>query len=131
MVTNFRVQLTSIRMILQPTYCNTTRKAVPIWLQTQLVSMRMLVHSLASLSGLRTHCCHELCFFCCCCCLGFFFWFFVCLLCLFKPTPMEYGGSQARGQIRAVAAVLHHSHFNARSKPHLWPTPRLTEMLDP
>ena len=28
---------------------------------------------------------------------------------------MAYGGSQARGQIRAAAAGLHHS--NARSKP--------------
>ena len=33
------------------------------------------------------------------------------------------------GQIRAVAAVLHHSHSNARSK--LWPIPQLMEMPDP
>ena len=42
-----------------------------------------------------------------------------------------YGGSQARGQIGAVAADLHHSHSNARSKPHLQPTPQLMVMLDP
>ena len=28
---------------------------------------------------------------------------------------MEYGGSEARGQIRAVAAGLHHSHSNSGS----------------
>ena len=30
-----------------------------------------------------------------------------------------YGGSQARGQIGAVAAGLHHSQNNTRSEPHL------------
>ena len=39
--------------------------------------------------------------------------------------PMAYGISQARGQIRAAAADLHHSHSNTRSKPYLWPTPQL------
>ena len=34
-------------------------------------------------------------------------------------TPMAYGGSQARGLIRAIAASLHHSHSNTRSKPRL------------
>ena len=29
-------------------------------------------------------------------------------VCLFRATPMAHGGSQARGQIRAVAASLHH-----------------------
>ena len=37
--------------------------------------------------------------------------------------PAVYGSSQARGQIRAAGAGLHHSHGNARSKPHLRPTP--------
>ena len=32
---------------------------------------------------------------------------------------MAYGGSQARGQIGAVAASLHHSHSNRGSKPRL------------
>ena len=41
--------------------------------------------------------------------------------CLFRTTPLAYGGSQARGQIGGAAAGLHHSHSNARSEPHLWP----------
>ena len=47
------------------------------------------------------------------------------------PHPRAYGGSQARGPIGAVAAGLHHSHGNLGSKPHLPPTPQLTEMPDP
>ena len=39
------------------------------------------------------------------------FLFFVCLfVCLIRATLMAYGSSQARGQIGAVAAGLHHSH---------------------
>ena len=37
--------------------------------------------------------------------------------------------SQARGQIGATAASLH--HINARSEPHLQHIPQLTAMLDP
>ena len=44
---------------------------------------------------------------------------------------MEYGGSQARGRIRAVVAGLYHSHSNARSELHLQPTSPLTAMPDP
>ena len=51
----------------------------------------------------------------------FFFFFF----------HVAYGGSQARGQIIAIAASLHHSHNNSRSEPHLQPTPQLMAMLDP
>ena len=47
------------------------------------------------------------------------FYFFVC----FRATPAAYGGSQARGQIRARAAGLHHSHSNAGSKLCLQPIP--------
>ena len=36
-----------------------------------------------------------------------FFFFF---LSFSRATPTAYGGSQARGLIRAVAAGLHHSH---------------------
>ena len=36
---------------------------------------------------------------------------------------MAYGGSQARGLTGAVATGLGHSHSNAGSKAHLWPTP--------
>ena len=45
-----------------------------------------------------------------------------------KKKCQEYGKqSQARGQIRAIAAGLHHSHSNAGSEPHLLPTPQLTQ----
>ena len=46
------------------------------------------------------------------------------ILLLFRAAPPAYRGSQARGQIRARAAGLHHSHSNARSEPYLWPTPQ-------
>ena len=42
-----------------------------------------------------------------------------CFFCLFRSASVVYGGSQARGQIRATAAGLHHS--NARSEPCLQP----------
>ena len=42
-------------------------------------------------------------------CLFLPFFFF----CLFRAAPMTYGGSQARDQIGAVVAGLHHSHRNA------------------
>ena len=50
---------------------------------------------------------------------------------LFRAAPEAYGGSQARGQIGAAAVGLHHSHSDARSKPHLQPTPQLTARPDP
>ena len=43
----------------------------------------------------------------------------------------SYGGSQARGRIRAVAAGLRQSHSNVGSEPCLQPTPQLRAMLDP
>ena len=43
---------------------------------------------------------------------------------------MTYGGSQARRQIGAIAANLHHSHSNAISKPHLQPTSQLSKARD-
>ena len=55
-----------------------------------------------------------------------FFFFF-----LFRAAPTAHGGPQARGLIRAIAAGLHHSHSNTRSKPHLRPTPELTATPDP
>ena len=42
-----------------------------------------------------------------------------------------YGGSQARGLIRAVAPSLSHSHSNLGSELGLRPTPQLMAMLDP
>ena len=64
-------------------------------------------------------------------CLLFFFFF---ISGLFRAAPMAYGNSQARGQIGAVAAGLHHSHSHvgsARSKPSLRPTWKLTATQDP
>ena len=49
---------------------------------------------------------------------------YFCCCCLFRATPIPYGGSQARGPIRAIAAGLHHSHSNVGSEPHLWHTPQ-------
>ena len=54
----------------------------------------------------------------------FFFW-------LFRATPMANDSSQARGQIRAVAADLCHSHRNTGSEPCLQPALQLTATLDP
>ena len=54
--------------------------------------------------------------------------FFCCSCCFFRAT---FGGSQARGQIEATAAGLHHSHSNIRSEPRLQPTPQYTAMPDP
>ena len=55
--------------------------------------------------------------------LLYFFFFFV----FFRATPVAHGSSQARCQIRAVAARLYHSHGNVRSEPWLGPTPQLVE----
>ena len=48
----------------------------------------------------------------------------------FRAAPEAYGGSQARGQIRAVAAGLYHGHSNTASKQRLRSTPQLMAMLD-
>ena len=50
---------------------------------------------------------------------------------LFRAAPAAYGSSQARSQIRAVAAGLHHSHSNARSELCLRPAPQLRAIWDP
>ena len=44
------------------------------------------------------------------------FFLFFCLFAFFRAISMAYGGSQARGLIRDVAASHSHSHSNARSK---------------
>ena len=53
--------------------------------------------------------------------LFIYFWLFV----FSRAAPAAYGGSQARGPIRAVAASLRQSHNNTGSKLHLRPTPQL------
>ena len=57
------------------------------------------------------------------------FSFLFCLFSFFSATPVAHGSSQARGQIGATAACLHHS--NARSEGPLQPTPQLTATPDP
>ena len=44
---------------------------------------------------------------------------FIHLFFLFRAAPSAYGSSQARDQIGAIAASLHHSHSNVGSKPRL------------
>ena len=61
----------------------------------------------------------------------FFFFFFFCLLAFSRATPVAYGGFKARGLIGAIADGLCQSHSNARSEPHLLPTPQLMVTLDP
>ena len=75
-----------------------------------------------------------------------FFFFFVVVVAISWAAPAAYGGSQARGRIRAVAAGLHrstatrdpsricdlhHNHRCAGSEPHLQSTPQLTATPDP
>ena len=50
--------------------------------------------------------------------LCFLFCLFVCFL-LYRATPAAYGSSQARSQMGATAASLHHSYSNARFEPCL------------
>ena len=61
----------------------------------------------------------------------FFGLFFVCLFLHFRAIFTAYGGSQAKGQIGAAAASVHHSHSNSGSELRLQPTPQLMAMLDP
>ena len=63
-------------------------------------------------------------------CKGSFFFFFF-FFGLFTTIPTAHGGSQATGQIGAVATGLHHSHSIGGSEPCLWPTPQLKAMSDP
>ena len=65
---------------------------------------------------------------------GFFCLFVVVLLGFFAiswAVPVAYGGSQARGLIRAVPSGLRQSPINAGSEMRLQPTPQLTAMPDP
>ena len=59
--------------------------------------------------------------------------FLVCLFvfCLLRSALVAYGGSQARGLTRAIAAGLRQSHSNTRSEPCLQPTPQLKATPDP
>ena len=57
--------------------------------------------------------------------------YFISFFGLFRAAPAAYGDSQARGQIRAAATGLHHSHSNAMFKSHPQPTQQLMATLDP
>ena len=61
----------------------------------------------------------------------FFFFFFIGLFAISWAALAAYGGSQARGLIRAVAPSLCQSHSKAGSEPHLQPTPQLAAMQGP
>ena len=84
----------------------------------QLISMRMWVGSLVSISWLRIWRCHG-------CGVGrqlqlrCFFFFFFYLFAISWATPVAYEGSRARGRIGAVATGLRQSHSNAGSEPRL------------
>ena len=52
------------------------------------------------------------------------------LLFFFRATPAAYGSSQARSRIKATAGGLCHSYSNAKSEPHLRPTPQVPAMQD-
>ena len=65
-----------------------------------------------------------------CVCVVLFIYLFIYLF-IFRTAPVAYGSSQARGQIRAASAILHHSHSNARSQSHLRPICSSWAILDP
>ena len=54
---------------------------------------------------------------------------YIYIFCIFRAAIVAYGGSQATGPIKAVAASQHHSHSNKGSELRLWPTPRLMVTL--
>ena len=60
-----------------------------------------------------------------------FFLLFFLFSFFFQGCTTAYGGSQARGQIKTVAASLHHSHSKAGSELCLRPTPHLMATPDP
>ena len=59
-------------------------------------------------------------------CFVVFFFFFLC-----TAVPTAYGSFWARGQIRASAASLSHSHSKTRSEPLLQSMPQLGAIPDP
>ena len=57
---------------------------------------------------------------------GIYVFIYLVFLPFLGPLPVAYGGSQARGLMRAVDTGLHQSHSNMGSDPRLQPTPQLT-----
>ena len=64
--------------------------------------------------------------------LSFFFFFFF-FFAISRAIPTAYGGSQARGLIRAVAAGIHHGQSNMGSEPicNLHHSSRQCQILNP
>ena len=56
-----------------------------------------------------------------------YFFIFHLFFCLFRFTPVTYGGSQAKGPIGAIAAA----YSNMGSETHLQSTPQLVATPDP
>ena len=52
-------------------------------------------------------------------------------VCLFRAAPVAHGSPQARGQIKAAAASLCHSHSDMAFKLHLRATWQLMAKWDP
>ena len=62
---------------------------------------------------------------------AFLFLFLFLFFCFLGPHVWHMEGrSQARGWTGAAAACLHHSHSNAGSKLHLWPTPQQHQIFN-
>ena len=61
----------------------------------------------------------------------FIYLFIDCLFAFSGAIPEAYGGSQARGLIRAVVASLCQSHSNTGFELSLQPIPQLTATPDP
>ena len=61
--------------------------------------------------------------------LNHFIYLFI-YFCFLRAPPTACGSSQARGQIGATAAGIHHSLSNAGSQLSLQPAPQLTAMQD-
>ena len=60
-----------------------------------------------------------------------FYFIFLSFFAISWAAPVAYGGSQARGRIRAIATGLRQSHNNAGSESRLQPTLQLMAMPDP
>ena len=58
--------------------------------------------------GENHFCPSQLCCSCCC-----YYYYYYLSFVFFRAASRAYGGTQARGPIRAVAAGLYHSHSNA------------------
>ena len=97
--------------------CDPYHSLRQLWILNPLIEARDRTHNLvvAMWSSPPTEQLRELkmCFFVCL--FNFFFFVFA----ISWATSAAYGGSQAGGLVRAVAAGLHQSHSNSESEPRL------------